>query len=169
MRELNVNFTDLYKTVDRFIKDAYSSTEGVSVYLQIMDQNGFRGRRLVPTWDADYAKLKRMRWIRNQLAHEVGFDSDICGPADFEWLRSFKARLYSADDPLSVMYKTEAAERQQLEMMRRSQARVRREQTGGQQTRPGTNGNPTEPGEKRRSLFQRIKDKLSGRRKNDRT
>lgn len=30
MRDLNIDFMDLYKRTDRFIKDAYSSSEGVS-------------------------------------------------------------------------------------------------------------------------------------------
>ncbi len=35
MRDLNIDFMDLYKRTDRFIKDAYSSSEGVqSTYVQ---------------------------------------------------------------------------------------------------------------------------------------
>ena len=30
MRDLNIDFMDLYKRADCFIKDAYSSSEGVS-------------------------------------------------------------------------------------------------------------------------------------------
>ena len=34
MRELNIEFLDLYKRVDRFIRDAYASSEGISEYLR---------------------------------------------------------------------------------------------------------------------------------------
>lgn len=33
MRDLNMVFLELYKRTDRFIKDAYSSSDGISVYL----------------------------------------------------------------------------------------------------------------------------------------
>ena len=34
MRDLNIDFMDLYKRTDRCIKDAYSSSEGVSEYIR---------------------------------------------------------------------------------------------------------------------------------------
>lgn len=112
MLERNVKFVDLYKSVDRFIRDAYTSSEGVSEYLRQMEQNEFKGALHVSSWKTDYDRLKHLRWIRNQLSHEVGFDSDLCGIDDYNWLLSFRDRLYSADDPLARLNKAEAANRQ---------------------------------------------------------
>ncbi len=104
---MNVDFIDLYKDVDRFIRDAYSSENGVSEYIDQMSSAMYKGCRMVNQWDKDYASLKRARWIRNQLSHEVGYDTDICNKDDFAWLISFKERLYSANDPLSLLHKND--------------------------------------------------------------
>ena len=107
MRDLNIEFMDLYKRIDRFIKDAYSSSEGVSEYIRLMERHSDEGNIRVYSWKSDYKNLKHARWIRNQLAHEVDYDSDICSDDDYEWLEDFYNRLFSSDDPLSLLRKTE--------------------------------------------------------------
>ena len=107
MRDLNIDFMDLYKRTDRFIKDAYSSSEGVSEYIRSMESCFNRGNGSVQGWKGDYDNLKHMRWIRNQLAHEVSYDSDICSFDDYEWLDNFYKRLFSATDPLGELRKLE--------------------------------------------------------------
>lgn len=173
MRDLNIDFMDLYKSVDRFIRDAYSSTEGVSEYIRQMEQNDFKGRRYVATWGADYDKLKRLRWIRNQLSHEVGYDSDICAEADYDWLEAFSTRLYSANDPLSAMRKAEKSERQRrLAEQRRMQAQKRAEEERRRQLQmrrqqpPASSytytPQPQNQPPKRKLFWQRLKDFFSG-------
>ncbi len=105
MRDLNIDFMDLYKRTDRFIKDAYSSSEGVSEYIRLMEAVFNRGSVKIQGWKSDYDNLKHIRWIRNQLAHEVSYDSDICAETDYEWLESFYERLFSAEDPLAMLRK----------------------------------------------------------------
>lgn len=171
MRDLNIDFMDLYKSVDRFIRDAYSSSEGVSEYIRQMEQNDFKGRRYVATWGADYDKLKRLRWIRNQLSHEVGYDSDICEDADYDWLETFSHRLYSANDPLAEMNKVEIAERQRraeeqrcIQAQKRTEEEKRRQMH--QQQQPASSYSFTQPTQyqppKRKSFWQRLKDFFSG-------
>ena len=109
MRDLNINFMDLYKRVDRFIKDAYHSSEGVSEYIRLMESKDSKGRRYVSGWNSDYDSLKHLRWIRNQLAHEVDYDEDICSDEEYEWLEDFHSRLFSSDDPLGKLRKAEIA------------------------------------------------------------
>ena len=105
MRDLNIDFMDLYKRTDRFIKDAYSSSEGVSEYIRLMEVDFTRGSINIRGWDSDYDNLKHIRWIRNQLAHEVSYDCDICSESDYEWLEGFYKRLFSSDDPLAALRK----------------------------------------------------------------
>ncbi len=109
MRDLNIDFMDLYKRVDRFIKDAYCSSDGVSEYLRLMESKNYKGSRYVAGWNSDYDSLKHSRWIRNQLAHEVDYDSDICSNEEYEWLEEFYTRLFSSDDPLGKLHKAEIA------------------------------------------------------------
>ena len=107
MRDMNIDFMDLYKRTDRFIKDAYSSSEGVSEYIRSMESCFNKGNSSVRGWKNDYDNLKHVRWIRNQLAHEVSYDSDICSFYDYEWLDNFYKRLFSSDDPLGTLRKME--------------------------------------------------------------
>lgn len=157
MRDLNIDFLDLYKRVDRFIRDAYASSEGVSEYLRQMEQNDFKGRNLVPNWATDYNWLKRLRWIRNQLSHEVGYDSDICEEVDYLWLEEFRSRLYAANDPMSMLRKNENAERQRYrEEQRRYQEQKRKQQA---EVITQTQTKPSLP--KRKTLLEKIKSFFS--------
>ena len=147
---------DLYKSVDRFIKDAYSSEEGVSEYINQMEQNDYRGSRHVDTWNTDYNKLKRLRWIRNQLSHEVGYDSDICEEADYDWLKEFYDRLYSAEDPMAILTGSENAERRAAEQRRRQSGMQEQNTAAYAQTSYSRRTGKNLP--KRKTLWQRIKD-----------
>ena len=159
MRELNIEFLDLYKRVDRFIRDAYASSEGVSEYLRQMEQNNFKGRSLVPTWTMDYDRLKRLRWIRNQLSHEVGYDADLCEETDYLWLEEFRRRLYAADDPMAILRKAKNAERQRYaEEKRRQQAQKQQVHTA-----PKPEPKPQSIAPKRDSLWAKIKRFFSRR------
>lgn len=122
MRDLNIDFVDLYKRVDRFLRDAYDTQEGVSGYLRQMEDNSARGRQYVTSWEADYRRLKRLRWVRNQLSHEVGYDSDLCEEEDYLWLEDFHNRLYNTSDPLAVLYRIENAKRRQAQQQRQTEA-----------------------------------------------
>lgn len=76
MKELNTDFYDEYKRLDKFCRDMFSGQDGAE-YIKQMENNALY-RYYVPTWDEDLRQLKRMRHLRNQLAHEVEFDADLC-------------------------------------------------------------------------------------------
>ncbi|MBO7376098.1 MAG: hypothetical protein J6V01_03240, partial [Clostridia bacterium] len=78
MRDLNIEFLEEYKRVERFIRDAYGTQSGVTDYLKLMETSSPEPA-LPDSWPDDYRGLKRLRWIRNKLAHEVSMDSDIVG------------------------------------------------------------------------------------------
>ena len=158
MRDLNIDFLDLYKRVDRFIKDAYASSEGVSEYLRQMEHNAFKGRSLVSTWATDYNQLKRLRRIRNQLSHEVGYDADLCEEDDYQWLEEFRNRLFTADDPMAVLRRAEDAEQQRYaKEQRHHQEQYQKQQV---QTIP----KPQPPIPRRRSLLREILRKIFSKR-----
>ena len=157
MRDLNIDFLDLYKRVDRFIKDAYASSEGVSEYLRQMEHNDFKGRRIVSTWAKDYYQLKHLRWMRNQLSHEVEYDADLCEEADYKWLEEFRSRLFAADDPIAVLRRAENAKRQRYaEEQRHHQEQIRKQQVQSIQK-------PQPPIPHRRSLLREIIRKIFSR------
>ena len=111
MLTLNLEFQEEYKRLDRLCKDCLSSVEGVSEYIRQMDSTPSHNHRYVYGWDGDYKQLKHVRWVRNQLAHEVGsLHSDICTKDDLCWVQSFYDRILNGRDPLTVVRKAKAEE-----------------------------------------------------------
>ena len=119
MIELNIKYYELYKKVDRFICDANGSTKGVTLYIEQMEEESLSAQMYVDTWNDDLKMLKQMRWIRNGLSHDAGFDSDICEMADYEWLKNFYDRLMSASDPMAMLHKAKIEEKQRREEQKR--------------------------------------------------
>lgn len=106
MLEQNINFQEKYKSLDNLCKDCYNSQEGVSEYIRQMDKYMLEGKRLVKDWENEYSNLKHVRWIRNQLAHEVGtLNSDIVEENDILFLSNFYNKIINANDALSVLRK----------------------------------------------------------------
>lgn len=104
MIELNVRFQEQYKQLDALCKDLFSSKEGVSVYISEMELTDFQFRKYVYNWESIYKTLKHLRWIRNQLAHEVGaFNSDICTDYDLKCLTDFYNSILNRTDPLAIV------------------------------------------------------------------
>ncbi len=120
MRDLNIEYLELYKKVDRFIRNAYGSSEGVSLYISQMEIDRREGISYVDNWARDFRMLKRLRWIRNKLSHDAEIDSDICGQSDFDWLKSFSDRLRSSTDPEKMLSKArEEQQKRQQELWRK--------------------------------------------------
>ncbi|WP_028519687.1 DUF6548 family protein [Ruminococcus flavefaciens] len=160
MQELNLDFLELYKSVDKFLKDAYSTSNGVSEYIRQMEINNSDGKRCIHSWSYDYEKLKHIRWVRNQLAHEVGYDSDICEPDDFYWLKKFYDNLFSSKDPLAMLRTAEQhSKKHQPVTTQKTQMTV-------EKAEPQYNyypfNSPKQVIKKRKSLFQIIKDFFLG-------
>lgn len=94
---------DEYKRVDNICRDMFLSQSGISQYIIEMEQNSFYGNSRVPLWDRDYRRLKHVRWLRNQIAHE-SFATD-CSKEDVAWLEEFHNRLLKQQDPLALLSK----------------------------------------------------------------
>ncbi len=82
-------------------KQVLSSDKGVSTYIDEMEKEG---HIYVENWEREYKQLKRMRWIRNRLAHEINvFEEDIVTVQDIEWLRDFRVRILERSDPFALL------------------------------------------------------------------
>lgn len=94
---------DEYKRVDNICRDMFLGQSGISQYITEMEQNSSYGGAKVPLWDRDYRRLKHVRWLRNQIAHE-SFVTD-CNEEDVAWLEGFHSRLLKQQDPLALLRK----------------------------------------------------------------
>lgn len=102
MLELNVKFQEKYKQLDLLCKDIFSSKEGVSEYIKEMENTNSQFSRYILDWANVYKQLKHMRWLRNQLAHEVGaFNFYLCSDYDLKWLNDFYNSILNRTDPLA--------------------------------------------------------------------
>ena len=105
MLELDRELFDEFKQVDAICRDMFLCQHGVSAYISQMEQVSSNARRKVPLWDEDYQMLKRTRWLRNQIAHEMA--AADCKVSDVEYLEDFHHRLLVQQDPLAVLAKVE--------------------------------------------------------------
>lgn len=101
-----MGFMDSYKRLEKICNEIYSDDpRGVSSYIDDMS-NTPSGVLSVPTWEEDLKKLKKYRWIRNQITHEPGLsEHNMCAPSDARWLDDFHNRILNQTDPLALNYK----------------------------------------------------------------
>ncbi len=95
-------FFEEYKRLEKLCSDAYSCQNGVSGYIATMEENAQSGQRLVSSWDFDYKMLKRIRWVRNQIAHSPDV-FQVCEGSDLSFVREFYSRMITRQDPLSEL------------------------------------------------------------------
>ena len=101
---LPIEFQEEYKRLEKLCNDYLLSTYGVTAYIRQMESTPIYHQRLVESWDVDYRHLKRVRWVRNQLAHVVGtLDSELCTENDLEWILSFRNRIINQQDPFAII------------------------------------------------------------------
>lgn len=106
MIEINVDFIENYKKLDNLIKDMYATKEGVTTYINEMEKVSYKLRCQFVDWESTYKNLKHMRWVRNQLSHNIGaFQEEICTQNDIEWIKYFYKSLMNCDDCLTNINK----------------------------------------------------------------
>lgn len=108
--QLIIEFQEEYKRLDRICRDCLGSNEGVSEYIRQMESVSFEEHQCIGFWTADYKSLKHVRWVRNQLAHEVGtLTSDICKQSDLDFVQSYYQRIIKGTDSLTLLRKARAS------------------------------------------------------------
>ena len=64
--------------------------------------------RDIPNWEDDLSQLKKMRHIRNNLAHEEGaFAKKVCTQNDIRWIQTFIKRIMNQSDPLAIQHRNQ--------------------------------------------------------------
>ena len=92
-----MSFLNEYKRLDNLCKDLFGSNTGITTYIQNLEQ--FR----YSYYEPEYKKLKKYRYIRNQIVHENNIDeSDVCDEFDIEWIQDFYRRILEQSDPLAL-------------------------------------------------------------------
>ncbi len=102
MRELEMIFLDEYKKLESICNDMFSCRGGVSAYISEMEQTPQGESAMISEWRDDYYTLKHLRWLRNQITHELT-DSG-CSQEDLEQLRWIYDRMLNQQDSLAILY-----------------------------------------------------------------
>ena len=88
MTQLDNEFFEEYKHLERLCSDMYSCRDGVRQYLEGMESHSSEGERIVPNWKRDYWKLRGLRKTRNVLAHNMSA-YQVCTEQDVEDVKNF--------------------------------------------------------------------------------
>ncbi len=112
MNELNFLFLEEFKNLEKICGEIYEvSTGGVTEYINDMKNVSIREYKDIPNWKEDLNDLKRVRHIRNRLAHEQGaFDEITCKQDDIDWIKMFHDRLSRQSDPMAMLNKKKSSE-----------------------------------------------------------
>lgn len=102
MRKIDLEYFSEYKYVEKICKDIYGD-KAVSAYIETMENTADREKAFVENWNDYYKKLKHLRWLRNQIAHEN--DSYEVTRQDIEDINQFHSDLLKQQDPLALLCK----------------------------------------------------------------
>lgn len=104
MKQLNYDFLEAYKALDKLCGDMYHSKFGVTNYIDHMKEETWDGRRNVEYWDYFLERLIHYRHIRNKLTHDVGsFEAISCSQSDINWIHDFHESILKRTDPISEL------------------------------------------------------------------
>ena len=104
MQRLDHEFFEEYKRLERLCSDLYACKNGVSCYLSDMEAQERIGKRADPAWEDTYEDLRRLRWLRNKLAHDAVW-GQLCTYKDLERMDAFHDAILSGEDPLTKLRK----------------------------------------------------------------
>ena len=109
MANVNQQFLEEYKYLDKVCKEIFNSDKGITNYIDYMKSVPYEQSRNIADWESDLKMLISLRHIRNQLTHDVGTLSEqLCDKKDIAWLENFHSRIISSKDPISLLRKSKS-------------------------------------------------------------
>lgn len=109
MLDIENDFFTQYKYVDAICRDMFlgehiyndrgAEVFGVSAYIRTMEKESYYVRSLFSDWDHQYKTLKRLRWLRSQIAHSV--EVSECSENDLDDIERFYQQLMTQSDILA--------------------------------------------------------------------
>lgn len=110
MNNINLNFFENYKKLEKLCNEILSVNNGVTQYINEMENISSSKYHSIPNWNTDLSSLKRLRHLRNQMAHNEGaFSENLCTINDVEWIINFRSRILKQTDPLALLHQKETS------------------------------------------------------------
>ena len=107
MDNINMIFFEEYKKLDNLFCQMYNDTKGVSSYIEDMENTPVVLCQNIVGWNNTLTYLKRLRHLRNQLAHDISFDVILCTSEDIQWIRNFYDTVLQTNDPIALRTRME--------------------------------------------------------------
>ncbi len=112
MSNINYIFFEEFKNLEKLCNDMFQSHNGVTNYIDEMQTASHGIYCSIPSWESDLNQLKRLRHIRNHMAHEAGaFEDNLCTHSDVAWIQDFYERILNQSDPLALLHQNLQARR----------------------------------------------------------
>ena len=106
--DLNKIFFQEYKKVDKLLAEMYHSDKGVGNYIDEVERTFYQRHSTAQ-------KLKELRYIRNQLAHDPYIETQVCTEVQIEWLKNFYQELQNQQDCLSIYHKSKQPSKKSIQ------------------------------------------------------
>ncbi len=126
------DFFEAYKSLDKLCSEMYYCKNGVSAYIDQMKIEAFQGQYRVSSWNNDYKMLNHVRGVRNQIAHDSG-TYQISKPDDLDFVQEFRSRIFSGNDPLTLLRKAVESEDSLRRQQKKQASEVRIQRPQAQQ------------------------------------
>lgn len=113
MNELDIKFLEMYKKFEKILSDMFFCEHGVSEYISVMEakEKDYPAYCVkVYCWKEDYKNIKHLRWLRNQIVHNVETKGGFCNSDDLIMLNNFYNKIMHQEDALAVLLKLQNAE-----------------------------------------------------------
>lgn len=95
-------FMDAYKHLEKLCGEIYGGQYGITQYITDMEQTFSYDSGRISGWDEDLKTLKRLRYIRNKMVHDMAdYDLDY-EQEDIDFLKDFYQRIMNQQDPISL-------------------------------------------------------------------
>lgn len=107
MNSIDSEFFAEYKRLEKLCAEIYSCRNGVTEYINEMNNCITSERYRIMSWNEDLNLLIHLRGLRNTLAHE-DVDS-ICTEKDIADLKEFYNRILTQRDPLAELHRLSMA------------------------------------------------------------
>ena len=100
MRNIDKRFLEEYIKTDELIQKKMGLEKGLSQYVDLMKENYDDGRKTLSFWQQNYSDSKNLRYKRNKLAHESGYEE--VKREDIKKLREIRKNVKKGNDALQL-------------------------------------------------------------------
>lgn len=100
MLEIETEFLDEYKRLDKFVKERFNTESGISDYISHMHDHMYEGRLSINGWLDFLRTLEHLRRIRNHIVHDTG--TSYCKDEDIDTVLEMYDIFFNAKDPYTL-------------------------------------------------------------------